>query len=115
MRTPRREFPVEVMRQAWARCKGFCEGCTAPLSAGKIDYDHVVPNALGGEPTLGNCAVLCRTCHKLKTASQDVPNISQAKSRNEKHFGMRNPKRGSFGSPYLKRRMDGTVSRRDGA
>ena len=115
MRTPRNEFTVEVMRQAWARCKGMCEHCTAPLSAGRIDYDHRVPNALGGEPTLANCDVLCRTCHRLKTTTQDQPAISGAKRQNEKHLGMRKPRRGSIGSPWLKKRMDGSVVRRTGA
>lgn len=116
MRTPRNEFSVETMRQAWARCKApdgehRCEHCTSILTAGRIDYDHVVPNALGGEPTLANCAVLCRTCHRLKTSNQDIPSISKAKVQNEKHFGMRKKGRG-FGYGNLRKRMDGTVVER---
>jgi 5-methylcytosine-specific restriction protein A len=65
--TSRREFPNKVRIAAFERAKGHCEKCTARLVVGKFAYDHVIADALGGEPTLGNCAVLCDSCHGEKT------------------------------------------------
>ena len=63
----RREFPAKVMYEAFKRAKDHCEGCGARLVVGKFQYDHVIADALGGEPTLENCAVLCSACHGIKT------------------------------------------------
>jgi 5-methylcytosine-specific restriction enzyme A len=63
----RREFRDKVKAQAFERAKGRCEKCTARLVVGKFAYDHVIADALGGEPTLENCAVLCSACHGEKT------------------------------------------------
>jgi len=74
----RREFSAKVRALAFERAGGHCEGCTARLTVGKFAYDHVVPDALGGEPILTNCAVLCTNCHGAKTAKGDVPRIAKA-------------------------------------
>ena len=65
----RREFPAKVKVAAFERAKGHCERCTTRLVVGKIQYDHVIADALGGEPTLENSAVLCASCHGEKTPS----------------------------------------------
>ena len=65
----RREFPNRVKALAFERANGQCEKCTARLVVGKFAYDHVIADALGGEPTLENCAVLCVSCHGEKTPS----------------------------------------------
>jgi 5-methylcytosine-specific restriction protein A len=65
----RRNFPDKIKALAFERAKGHCERCTARLAVGKIQYDHVIADALGGEPTLENCAVLCASCHGIKTPS----------------------------------------------
>jgi 5-methylcytosine-specific restriction protein A len=56
----RREFPPKVRLAAFQRANGHCEDCRARLAPGRFAYDHIVPDALGGEPTLDNCMVLCR-------------------------------------------------------
>jgi len=63
----RREFPDKVKGLAFDRANGRCEGCGARLVVGKFAYDHVIADAIGGEPTLENCAVLCVACHGEKT------------------------------------------------
>src|SRR5262245_20905755 len=63
----RREFPAKVCALAFERANGRCEKCAARLVVGKFQYDHVVADALGGEPTLENCQVLCSSCHGIKT------------------------------------------------
>lgn len=110
----RREFPPKVKLAAFGRCQGMCERCSVWLMPGKFAYDHVLPDALGGEPVLGNCEVLCSTCHAVKTASADIPRIAKAKRQQRAHLGIRKqgrPLPGSKASGW-KRRIDGTWERR---
>lgn len=106
----RREFPARVRIAAYERCKGLCEECTARLVTGAFHYDHILPDALGGEPTLENVAVLCRACHGSKTAGQDVPRIAKADREKVRHIGAKPPSRtplpGGRGSKF-KRTIDG--------
>lgn len=88
----RREFPAKVKVLAFNRAKGNCEKCGVRLSVGKIHYDHVIADALGGEPTLDNCQVLCVGCHGRKTHTKDRPDIQRAKDRREKHIGAKKPR-----------------------
>lgn len=83
----RREFTRKVMSAAWERCGGRCEHCTAKLFPGHIEYDHIIPDALGGEPTLDNCQVLCTACHSAKTGKIDVPTIRKSDRIRDKHHG----------------------------
>lgn len=87
----RQEFTAKVKVAAFERAAGRCEACTAPLRVGKTHYDHVIPDAMGGSPTIENCAVLCASCHGAKTAGQDVPSIARAKRRQAKHIGAKGP------------------------
>lgn len=90
---PRREFSAKTKALAFERAGGNCECCTARLTAGKFHYDHVIPDALGGEPVLSNCEVLCTNCHGAKTAKEDVPRIAKAVRTNRKHINATRPKR----------------------
>lgn len=82
----RREFSGKVKLAAWERCGGNCEACRARI-IGRAEYDHILPDALGGEPTLENCAVLCSKCHRIKTSTGDVPRIAKAKRQQRKAIG----------------------------
>ena len=82
----RREFPRSVKRDAAARCGGKCEACGKRLRFGEYNYDHDLPDFLGGEPTLENCKVLCMVCHKAKTKAVDTPRI--VKSRGQRDMAM---------------------------
>lgn len=85
----RREFSKKTRAEAFMRCGGLCEGCGARLKTGEGEYDHRIPDALGGEPTLDNCQVLCVPCHRgagAKTA-QDVKAIAKVKRIQMKHSG----------------------------
>jgi 5-methylcytosine-specific restriction protein A len=90
----RREFSKIVKREAFARANGFCEGkdCGAKLSIGKYHYDHRIPDALGGEPELWNCEVLCVPCHNAKTRKTDVPAIAKTKRIQDREKGIKKPR-----------------------
>lgn len=110
------EFTAKTKAQAFERADGKCEECTARLFPGNIHYDHRIPCALGGEATLDNCQVLCRSCHGAKTTKTDVPQIAKAKRVNRKHIGATKrksrPIAGSKDSP-VKRKVDGTTEWRE--
>lgn len=88
----RREFTGKVMAQAALRANKQCECCTRVLRAGDFHYDHIIPDALGGEPTLDNCQVLCLSCHSVKTTKQDVPRIAKAKRNFRSANGIKKPR-----------------------
>lgn len=87
----RHEFPAKVMVEAFRRAGGRCEKCTAKLYVGKINYDHRIPDAMGGKPTLDNCDVLCVACHSIKTRTVDVPGIAKVKRVRGRHIGIKKP------------------------
>ncbi|HZP77557.1 MAG TPA: HNH endonuclease signature motif containing protein [Pseudolabrys sp.] len=88
----RRDFPAKVKAAAALRAGGHCEACTRKLMTGDYHYDHDTPDAMGGEPTLENCKVLCRSCHSVKTLRQDVPRIAKAKRRERNRLGIKKPR-----------------------
>ena len=74
----RKEFNKKVRLAAFARANGCCEKCTRKFIGEVPNYDHILPDALGGEPTLENCQVLCAACHSVKTGKEDVPRIRKS-------------------------------------
>ena len=59
-----RHIPAEVKRAVWLRDLGRCtfvgannRRCT---SRGFLEFDHIVPFAVGGEATVGNLRLLCK-------------------------------------------------------
>lgn len=109
----RREFSARIKVAAYARSKGRCEACALPLQTGRFHYDHIIPDGLGGEPTLENCMVLCTACHGAKTAGADVPRIAKMKRQKAKHLGAKTTARPMPGSRAsgMRKRMSGKVER----
>lgn len=115
----RREFPQAVRKLAFARCcrdaVPHCETCDCELNerTGTI-YEHVIPDGLGGEPTLENCKVHCKTCADVKTFTEDNPRMAKADRVLKKTFGLEAKGRPMPGSKAsgLRKRMNGTVDRR---
>jgi 5-methylcytosine-specific restriction protein A len=87
-RVIRREFSRAVRREVLARANGKCEGpeCGAFLKIHEGEYDHILPNELGGEPTVENCRLLCRVCHRIKTKA-DLGCIRKGARMRDKHDG----------------------------
>jgi 5-methylcytosine-specific restriction enzyme A len=117
----RQGFPRSVKMAAWHRSGNQCERCSARLFAGHITYDHIVPDALGGQPTLENCQCLCDVCDDIKTNKGnglqwgDKTRIAKAARLHEERIGARDrraaPMPGTRASGW-KFKMDGTRERR---
>ena len=119
----RREFSQKVRKLAFARCckngtkAGIpqCENCGNVLRAGNIEYEHLDPDGLGGEPTLENCGVWCAVpCSSKKTRTEDNPRMAKADRILKKNFGLEAKGRPMPGSKAsgIRKRMNGTVERR---
>lgn len=90
-----------MKRQALERSGGLCEAvgevygltpgqrCNAPLTAG-VEFDHYpAPATDKGTDTLENCVAACKTCHRYKTSTYDVPMQAKGKRVSDKHRGIR--------------------------
>jgi 5-methylcytosine-specific restriction endonuclease McrA len=110
----RREFSKKVKTAAALRANDHCEGCGRKfkLYEGR-EYDHEIPDALGGENTTQNCRVLCRSCHGQKTQTADIPRIAKANRNYRKARGIKNASRFPFArGSKLKRKISGEVVER---
>lgn len=98
----------------WEREHGKCMVCSVKLMTGRFIFEHIRPLALGGEDTDENIKLTCLACASEKT-KDDMARINKAKRQKASHLGMKQSKtpmpfgRGS----KFKRKMDGTVVRRD--
>ncbi len=57
----RKESKAEIHRQIWARDNSKCTNCGSQFA---VQEDHIVPQALGGEYSLENMRLLCRSCNQ---------------------------------------------------
>ena len=89
----RREFTAKIKVAAFARAKKRCERCGAILVSGKLRYNHRIPDALGGEPTLENCEVLCLGCDSEQTYKTDIPKIAKTRRIRKREAGERKPRK----------------------
>jgi 5-methylcytosine-specific restriction endonuclease McrA len=65
--TPRREgIARDVKLMVFERDQGRCVECG---SAFDIQYDHVIPFAMGGASTVENLQILCAECNRSKGAT----------------------------------------------
>jgi len=88
---PRLNFPRKIKAVAFKRADGKCEKCKAVLKTREGEVDHILPDALGGEPILANAQVLCRVCHKEKTKG-DVRRVRKSDRQRDKNTGAVKPK-----------------------
>ena len=52
---------AQVRRLVWQRDRGACSNCGSQYA---LEFDHQKPKASGGEDTMENLRILCRTCNQ---------------------------------------------------
>lgn len=87
----RKRFSTRAYQGRLAEHQGKCARCRQSITAlTGLDWDHVIPLELGGADELANLQPLCKTCHVLKTKT-DQGTIAQAKRREARHLGTKAP------------------------
>lgn len=100
----RAEFTKPTKRAALKRSGGKCEAegyfyahlepgqrCNIPLAQG-VQFDHIDLDANSRDNSLKNCAAICPSCHKLKTAKRDIPLAAKTLRQQDKNLGIKGPK-----------------------
>lgn len=70
-----------LKRKAIAVFGNECARCGADGRQVRLELDHVVPVAEGGEDTLENAQLLCDDCHKPKTQREAARGRARRKTR----------------------------------
>lgn len=94
---------------------GTCSLCNGRIQAGEAwELEHTIPLAMGGADDPENLTPVHVKCHRAKTRG-DVADIAKAKRREARHRGFWKAKRPMPGSKAsgLRKRLDGTVERRE--
>ena len=112
----RAEFTKATKRAARERAKGFCEArgerygflpdmrCGMPFGH-SVEFDHIILDANSHDNSLRNCACVCIPCHRWKTRYVDPPLAAKTLRQQDKHRGIKRPKRKS----KYKRKVDGST------
>ena len=100
----RREFTKATKRAALERSGGDCEAvgvwyglpvrkrCSFDLGFG-VEFDHIDLDANSRDNSLSNCAAVCIQCHRWKTTHRDIPLAAKTLRQQDKHLGIKGPKR----------------------
>ena len=88
MKAGRREFPravkVVIIKRAM-RENGviYCERCGLPTR--KFQIDHVIADALGGQPVIENAELICDICYSVKNP-KDASLAAKVKRQEAAHL-----------------------------
>lgn len=90
--TPRRALTQKEKLSVLLSQQGKCAACKERFALVDLEFDHVLPIALGGSNDLANFEALCGPCHRAKTAG-DVKRIRKADRQRRAYEGTK-PQRG---------------------
>lgn len=96
--------------------EGRCHLCGLKIRDGeRWEASHIIALELGGADDETNLAPAHHRCHRTQTAEVDIPAIAKSNRVRARAIGAHRPQRPMPGSRAsgLKKRMDGTVVRRD--
>jgi 5-methylcytosine-specific restriction endonuclease McrA len=62
----REPLPRDLRLAVWERDRGRCRECGSGFD---LQYDHVIPVALGGGSSVENLQLLCGDCNRAKGAA----------------------------------------------
>lgn len=110
--TARKNISRTLRARVFDKANGCCHLCAGKITASdKWDVDHVLALALGGADDESNFAPAHKACHQGKSAV-DVGMIRKADRQRANFIGAR-PRRAWPGTEKFKKRLDGTVVRRE--
>lgn len=112
----RRRISTRERVDIFQRNGGTCHLCNGRIVAGEAwEVSHDTPLEMGGDDEGDNLKPAHAKCHRIHTATVDVPHIRKAQRREAKHIGAkapsRNPLPGGRLSAWKKTFSNGWVKR----
>lgn len=118
MSEKRRNITTKMRAEIFERHKGICHYCNMKVMppGDSWDVSHVIPLGIGGADDETNWAVIhTNPCHRLLTATVDIPRIAKTKRQAQKNIGAKAPSKsplpGGKKSPWKRKIGGGVVPR----